>query len=50
MNKIVLLGRLVKDPELRYVEGGRKYIQNSQLLWQEILNLPQEKEKKILFQ
>lgn len=22
MNKIVLLGRLVKDPELRYVEGG----------------------------
>lgn len=24
MNKIVLLGRLVKDPELRYVEGGEK--------------------------
>lgn len=24
MNKIVLLGRLVKDPELRYVEGSEK--------------------------
>lgn len=24
MNKIVLLGRLVRDPELRYVEGGEK--------------------------
>ena len=50
MNKIILLGRLVKDPELRHTENSDKIYTKSQLPYKEILDYLMELGKRILYQ
>jgi len=50
MNKVVLLGNLVKDPELKAIQSKSKYYTRVIIAIIEILNLQQELRKLILFQ
>lgn len=50
MNKIILVGNFVKDPELRHTENGEKYIQDSPLQYKEILDYQMELGKLISYQ
>lgn len=49
MNKIILLGRLVKDPELRHTENGEKIYTKFTIAVQRNLDYLMELEKRILY-
>ena len=50
INKVVLLGNLVKDPELKAIQSKSKYYTRVIIAINRNLNLQQELKKQILFQ